>query len=194
MLVLPLHALDCYWLLTAPLLRSALGSQVRAYRKPARSGHASLHKTTFRNFRMPKKVYPDGKPCDEAECQGMAALWDQHAELRNRALSGQRLMQAATGDSSSVLPSMENMSHNHLVLKEIVLKMGARQRLSSDPAERLAKMFLGWYTKYAAQFQQKPNFEATAWAFKDGWVTHKMFTILRPKVMRPETPRELRLY
>ncbi|CAE7616201.1 unnamed protein product [Symbiodinium necroappetens] len=99
----------------------------------------------------------------------MAALWDQHAELRNRALSGQRLMQAATGDSSSVLPSMENMSHNHLVLKEIVLKMGARQRLSSDPAERLAKMFLGWYTKYAAQFQQKPNFEATVWAFKDGW-------------------------
>ena len=141
---------------------------------------------------MPRKVFPDGAPCSDEECQGMAAIWDTHAELRERARSGKRLMQSANGDAV-VLPNLENIKHNFLVLKEVVLKMSARQRLSADPAEMLAKMFLGWYDKHKAHFKEVQNFDAAVWSFKDGWTVHKMFTHLRPKVMRPETPREPRL-
>ncbi|CAE7676913.1 unnamed protein product [Symbiodinium sp. CCMP2456] len=67
--------------------------------------------------------------------------------------------------------------------------MSARQRLSADPAEMLAKMFVGWYSKHKVHFKEVQNFEPAVWAFKDGWVVHKMFTLLRPKVMRTEQPR-----
>lgn len=122
----------------------------------------------------------------------MAAIWDDHVELRDRATSGKRLMQSASGDPV-VLPSLENIKHNFLVLKETGLKMSARQRLSADPAEMLAKMFVGWYSKHKVHFKEVQNFEPAVWAFKDGWVVHKMFTLLRPKVMRTEQPREPRL-
>ncbi|CAE7253403.1 unnamed protein product, partial [Symbiodinium microadriaticum] len=127
---------------------------------------------------MPRKVFPDGAPCSDEECQGMAAIWDTHAELRERARSGKRLMQSANGDAV-VLPNLENIKHNFLVLKEVVLKMSARQRLSADPAEMLAKMFLGWYDKHKAHFKEVQNFDAAVWSFKDGWTVHKMFTHLR---------------
>ena len=142
---------------------------------------------------MPRKVFPDGKPCSNEECERMAGLWDQHSELRERASRGQRLMQDRKGAAETCLPNLENMSHNFLVLKEIVDKMSSRDRLSSEPAESLAKMCVGWYGKHKNHYQNIKNHDAVVWAFKDAWVLHKMFTMLRTKVMRPEEPREPRL-
>ena len=141
---------------------------------------------------MPRKVYPDGKPCCDEECKAFAALWDEHTELRLRAERGSRLIQSSDG-VERVLPNLENIKYNFAVLKEIVLKMSARNRLSSDPAEQLAKMFFGWYDKHAVHFKNNKDHDAVVWSFKDAWVVHKMFTLLRPKVMRPEKPREARL-
>ncbi|CAE7244231.1 unnamed protein product [Symbiodinium sp. CCMP2592] len=119
-------------------------------------------------------------PCSEEECQVMAELWDTHADLHRRAAFGKRLMQPANG-APTLLPSLENISYNFLVMKEIVLKMSARQRLSADPADMLAKMFVGWYGKHKAFFSEIKEFDPVVWAFKDGWVVHKMITLLRPK-------------
>ncbi|OLQ14083.1 hypothetical protein AK812_SmicGene1815 [Symbiodinium microadriaticum] len=82
------------------------------------------------------------------------------------------------------------MSHNFLVLKEIVDQMSSRDRLSSEPAESLAKMCVGWYTKHKNHYQNIKSHDAVVWAFKDAWILHKMFTLLRTKVMRPEEPRD----
>lgn len=142
---------------------------------------------------MPRKTFPDGKPCSNEECARLADLWDHYTELRARAAKGQRLVQDRKGAAETCLPNLENISHNYLILKEIVALMSARDRLSADPAEAIAKMFVGWYKKHQVYFQNNEKHDAVAWGFKDGWVVHKMFTLLRPKVMRGEQPREPRL-
>ena len=138
---------------------------------------------------MPRKLVEDGPPCGKEEAASLAALWDQHASLRNLAKSGMRLIQDV-GGRSNVPPSLENMKVNCLVLVELAKKMGSRHRLSSDPMDAIIQMFLGWYDLHEADYKQNKFFDRQVWAFKDAWTVHKVFSKLRQKVMRDETPRD----
>ena len=142
---------------------------------------------------MPRKSLEDGKACDKEEACSMASCWDQHSSLRGLAKEGQRLVQDGDG-KANVPASLENMSLNKLVLLELAKKMRARRRLSADPMDFIILMTLGWYELHEVLYKHCGTFDKQVWAFKDAWTVHKMFSKLRQKVMKDETPRELWTY
>ena len=131
----------------------------------------------------------DGPACTLEQAQSMAEYWDEFSSLRAVASQGKRLMRDAQG-KKEVRPSLENISYNFEVLSEMAQKMKGRMRLSADPVEMIAVMFLAWYDKHRVHYKEIEGFDAQAWAFKDAWCVHKIFSKMRPKVIRDEKPRE----
>ena len=138
---------------------------------------------------MPRKSLKDGRIATVEEAEQISKRWDAHDVLRERGLGGQSLLQDQHG-KKYVLPNLGNMSFNADVLWEIAQDMKRRSRLSSDPIEVLLPMTVAWYRRFAANFAQVPEFSVQVWAFRDAWALHKMFSKLRPKVLRGERPRE----
>ena len=141
---------------------------------------------------MPRKSIEDGPTCSKEEADSMASLWDEHAKLRGLATSAKRLMQDSKG-LDVVSPTLDNMQHNHEVLMVMAEKMKARRRLSADPMDAIIIMFLGWYEEHKVLYQQSKGFDPQTWAFKDAWSAHKIFSKLRQKVVKDESPRKPRI-
>ena len=139
---------------------------------------------------MPKKAFSDGRVATPEEAQNMAAAWDAHETLRTRALSATPLLVAHNGLNLPMQPNLKNMAKNFEVLMEIANSMLARKRLSADPVELILEMTVAWYNKYATAYGQAKDFKLQVWAFRDAWLLHKMFTKLRGKVMKDETPKD----
>ena len=138
---------------------------------------------------MPKKAFQDGLPATREDAEKIAVAWESHDSLREAALQGQKLLVDRLG-KPVVLPNLGNIAKNVMVLQEVALSMKARKRLSSDPIESLVVSTLAWYSKFQASFSGIKDFSVQVWAFRDAWVMHKMFTMLRGKVVRPEKPKD----
>ena len=141
---------------------------------------------------MPKKSFVDGRAISAGEARQLTDAWEQEAPLLSLTTHAKRLMQDARG-KTVVLPTLENMAYNQLVLLHVARSMSARHRLSADPIDLILVMFGTWYSKYQASYERARDFNLQQWAFKDAWVVHKIFTRLRQKVLRPEKPREPRI-
>ena len=140
---------------------------------------------------MPRKSFQDGPCATVQEAEALVSAWDAHASLRDGAMAGQRLLADRLG-KPVVLPNLGNIGQNYLVLQEIAQSMKSRKRLSSDPIEVLAVATHGWYNKYNVSFTAK-DFNIQVWAFRDAWLLHKMFTLLRGKVTKLEKPKDASL-
>ena len=138
---------------------------------------------------MPKKAFQDGPCASPEEAEKLVAAWDSHSSLRDGAMQGKSLLQDRLG-KPAVLPNLGNIGYNSLVLQEIAKQMCARKRLSSEPIEVLVVATNAWYSKYQAFFAGDKGFNAQVSAFRDAWILHKMFTLLRGKVVKGEKPKD----
>ena len=138
---------------------------------------------------MPKKVVEDGPAATEADAQKIILLWDAYPELLQRAADRKHLLQDKDG-GGVVNISLDNASFNHPVLMGLVTNMLERHRLSADPVEILGVAVAMWYDRHISSYQKEDTFSVKVWAFRDAWVLHKLVTLFRPKVVRPERPRD----
>ena len=72
--------------------------------------------------------------------------------------------------------------------------MVSRHRVSADPVDILVVAITLWYERHIITYQTDETFSAQVWAFKDAWNLHKLITLFRPKVVRPEKPRDPWIY
>eukprot|EP00439_Symbiodinium_sp_Y106_P067471 s434_g11.t1 len=134
---------------------------------------------------MPKKLYKDGPKADKDDIKAVIAAWHGEAELLNTSIEKKHLVQDHKGDSV-VKICLPNAARNYVLLMHVATNMLKRKRLSADPVDVLTLIFVGWYTKVQEAYKTCEAFDAKAWAFKDGWVVHKLLTLFRIKAIRGE--------
>ena len=142
---------------------------------------------------MPKKLYKDGPKADKDDITAVIAAWHGEAELLNTSIEKKHLVQDHKGDSV-VKICLPNAARNYVLLMHVATNMLKRKRLSADPVDVLTLIFVGWYTKVQEAYKTCEAFDAKAWAFKDGWVVHKLLTLFRIKAIRGEVPRDFWMY
>lgn len=142
---------------------------------------------------MPKKLFKDGPAASKDDIKAVIEAWHGEAELLNTSIEKKHLVQDHKGDPV-VKICLPNAARNQVLLMHLAKNMLKRKRLSADPVDVLSLMLVGWYTKVQEAYRTCEGFDAKTWAFKDGWVLHKLLTLFRVKAIRGEVPRDSRMY
>ena len=147
---------------------------------------------------MGKKSFEDGEVPASLNMREIVDEWAKAPEIIDLLLKGRRLLVAADGKPTKpckIHANLKNIAANAPALMPLAKQMRSLHRLSAYPVELYQTALSTFYDRHRHLYKEEsmpensPVFNPFTWAFEEGWVIHKMFSRLRNKVLRPETPR-----